>query len=133
MKALIKNVKWIKEYDDKFGTKQLFKIEYDDKTGWYSSKSKDQKKFVTGQECEFTETFSKGREGQEVIYVKPIYNAGQSNFGRALKREQSKYSGFAVSYAKDLCIADKIKFEELEMYATVLFNLMVELDKSIEQ
>ena len=55
MEALIKSVEFDKEYQDKFGTKYSFKVGYDRKVGYYSSKSKDQNKFVQGQKAEFEE------------------------------------------------------------------------------
>ena len=138
MKAIITKVEFRKEFDSKFGTMYQFEVHYADKKAVYTSKSKDQKHFVVGQEAEFTEetkTFT-NKSGNEVPYtvIKPP-QAGfqkQSNFGKALKKEQSKYSGFAVSYSKDLVVAGKIGFEDLSPVAWMLFDLMVEMDKSIE-
>jgi len=136
MKAVIKDVKFSKEGKNKFGTYYSFKVSYDGKTAFYNSKSKDQKTFITGQEAEVTEeerTFTKdnGDHGKFLV-VKPVNQNKSSNFGKALKKEQSRYSGFAVSYAKDLVIAEKIPMAELVDYATVLFNAMVEMDKTLE-
>lgn len=131
MKAIIKSVEWVKEYDTKFGKLQLFKIGYDDKVAYYSSKSKDQTKFVKGQEAEFNEEEKSGSNGT-YLTIKPITANRYSNFGRALKREQSKYSGFAMSYAKDLVVAGKIELNNMEAYTEAMFNLMVKLDKTLE-
>lgn len=133
MKAIIKKVTHKKEYETKFGMMHSFEILFDEKKAYYQSKEKNQTKFVEGSESEFDVEEMVSDKGKYFI-LKPIYKKwqGNSNYGRAIKKEQSKYSGFAVSYAKDLCIADKIKFVDLPQYATVLFNLMVELDKSIE-
>lgn len=132
MKALITNVSFVKEYESKFGPLFSFKIEYDGKTAYYSAKSKDQNKFVKGQECEFTEEKRTGQNGEYFI-VKPVgKNPYNSNFGKALQREQSKYSGFAVSYVKDLIIAGHIKIEDWEKASKKIFSFMVELDKSIQ-
>lgn len=136
MKALITDVKYHKEGQNKFGTYYSFKITYDGKTAFYNSKSKDQKNFIAGQESEFTEeerTYTKedGTIGKFNI-IKPMSANRQSNFGKALKKEQSRYSGFAVSYAKDLVVAGRLQFDELLPYATVLFNAMVELDKTLD-
>jgi len=138
MKAEIAEVKFLKEYTDKFGKKYSFQVKYDDQSALYSSKSKDQDKFVPGKEAEFTEetrTYIDKNTGEEKHYlvIKPIYQQRQSNYGKELKKEQSRYSGFAVSYAKDLVVAGRLNKEELPEYATVLFELMVALDKSIEQ
>ena len=132
MKAIIKNVKFNKEYQGKFGTLYGFTIKYDDKKAYYSSQSRDQKKFIEGKEAEFTEEKMKNDKGEYLI-IKPIYNQRQSNFGKALKREQSKYSGFAMSYAKDLLIAGKIETIEA-MYAEAqnMMDWMVEQDKALQ-
>lgn len=137
MKALIKDVKFQKEYESKFGTMYSFLVSYNDKKGFYNSKSKEQTQFIKGQEAEFTEetktyTTKDGKESS-IIVIKPPQGQRQSNFGKALKKEQSKYSGFAVSYAKDLVVAGKLERSELGDYAWILFDLMVEMDKTIEQ
>jgi hypothetical protein len=145
MKATIKKVQFNKEYESKFGTLYSHKIWYDKKMAFYSSKSKDQNKFVPGQEAEFTEEVRQTSQG-EMIIIKPLTQTRNSNFGRALKREQSKYSGFSDSYVKDLLSAGVIRPEltaDDEEYNDVImatwkkrafeiFEHMVELDKSIE-
>ena len=131
MKATIENVEFVKEYTDKFGKKYSFRVTYDGRQAYYSSKSKDQTKFVAGQEAEFTEETRTGKNGSYLI-IKPIYQNRQSNFGKALSREKSKYSGFAVSYAKDLVVSGRLNREELPDYAWILFDLMVEMDKTLE-
>ena len=137
MKAVIQEVKFIKEYTDKFGKKYSFNIKYDNQLAVYSSKSKDQNNFVAGKEAEFTEetrTFKDKNTGEDKPYIviKPLYQNRQSNYGKALGKEQSRYSGFAVAYAKDLVVAGRLNKEELSEYATVLFDLMVTLDKRLE-
>ena len=131
MKATIKNVTFSKEYQSKHGTLYAFKIQYDDKTAYYSSKSKDQKKFIKGQEAEFTEETRTGDRGEYII-IKPIYTGGQSSFGKRLKVEQSKYSGFAMAYAKDLVVAGKIDSEQMYVEAQCMLDWMVEADKQIK-
>jgi hypothetical protein len=138
MKATIAEVIFKKEIDGKFGKLYSFNIKYDDKVAVYRSKYRDQKKFVPGVEAEFTEELQfyvdqKTGEKKEYYVIKPVLQQRQSNFGKALGKEQSRYSGFAVSYAKDLVVAGRLNKEELPEYATVLFELMVSLDKSIEQ
>jgi hypothetical protein len=131
MKSLITDVKFLKEYTSKFGTLYSFKVSYDGRSAYYSSKSKDQTKFVAGQEAEFTEEVKTGSNDTYTVIKPPMQNK-QSNFGKALKKEQTHYSGFATSYAKDLVVAGKIPFEDLATEAWILFELMVAMDKSIE-
>ena len=138
MKALIKSVKFTKESEGKFGPMFSFKITYTvdgvDKMAYYTAKTKEQKKFIEGQEAEFTEEQKMGTNDTPYNVIKPIQQGGYNNsgFGKALKKEQSKYSGFAVSYVKDLIIAGKIEMKDWEQASEKIFNFMVKLDKSIE-
>ena len=131
MKELITNVKFVKEYDSKFGKLYSFKVEYAGRSAFYSSKSQDQTKFVAGQEAEFTEETKTSSNGTYLVIKPPMQNK-QSNFGKALSKEKTRYSGFAVSYAKDLLVAGRITKEELADQAWILFELMVAMDKTIE-
>lgn len=132
MKAIIKEVKFSKEYETKFGTMYLHKVSYDDKVGYYSSKKKDQTYFVSGKEAEFTEEPRTGDKG-EYIVIKPVKSGNfQSPAGRTLKKEQSRYSGFAVSYCKDLIVAGKLDIKQWEDASEKIFKFMVDLDKTIE-
>ena len=133
MKAKITKVTFKEEKETKFGMQYTFVVEYDGKKAFYNSKKKDQTKFVEGQEAEFSEEERTSGKGNKYLIVKPEYKGGNSNFGRQLKREQSKYSGFAVSYVKDLIIADKINIKDWESASKKIFNFMVDLDKSIEK
>ena len=132
MKTLITKVTFKEEHEGKFGKQFNFEIEYDGKKAYYTSKSKDQTKFVEGQECEFNEEKRTSKQGRDYFVVKAMYQQNNSNYGKALQREQSKYSGFAMSYAKDLVVADKIVIADLSKYTKKMFKLMVELDKSIQ-
>lgn len=137
MKAIIQEVIFKKEFESKYGPMFTFHVKYDDQVAVYNSKYKDQKKFVAGQEAEFTEetkTYT-AKDGtvKEYLVIKPPTQNRQSNFGKALSKEKSRYSGFAVSYAKDMAVAGRIQVGELSDYAWILFDLMVEMDKTLEQ
>jgi hypothetical protein len=136
MKTKINKVEFHKEYESQHGTMFVHAVFYDEKKGFYTSKKKDQTYFVEGKEAEFTEekksfTGKDGKQGSFLV-VKPLTQNRQSNFGKALNKEKSRYSGFAVSYAKDLCCSGKLERDELPIYAWVLFDLMVEMDKTLE-
>ena len=130
MKELITNVKFMKEYESKFGTLYSFKIEYAGRTAFYSSKSKDQTKFVSGQEAEFTEETKTSDKGSYLVVKPPLQNK-QSNFGKALNKEQARYSAMCVSYSKDLVVGGRIQLSELQDYAWIMFELVKEMDKSL--
>jgi len=131
MKALITSVTFNEEYQSKRGdTLYSHIVKYDGKQAYYSAKYRDQKKFIAGQEAEFTEEERVSSKGSYFI-IKPIYNQGQSNFGKRLKVEQSKYSGFAMSYAKDLVKDKIIPIEQMYAEAECMFEWMVAKDKEI--
>jgi hypothetical protein len=134
MKALILGASWIKEYESKFGPMHIHKIKYEEKEALYMSKSKDQTYFTPNKEAEFTEETIKGKgDKPDWLKIKPIsQNGGKSNYGRAVKKEQSKYSGFAMSYAKDLVIAKEITFEEMYKVAQNMIDWMVAQDKALD-
>jgi len=134
MKAIITKVTYKDERDGKFGKMYNFQIEYDNKTAYYTSKSKEQKKFIEGQECEFTEEKRTSKKGTDYFVVKPIYQEGfKSNYGKALLREQSKYAGFSASYVKDLIVAGILPIDKWESASEKIFKHMVELDASINK
>ena len=131
MKALIKNVQLNKEFETKYGTMYSFKVSYNDKTAYYNTKKKEQTHFVKGQEAEFEEQLQKTEKGE--FWKITLPKKGFGGYNKAIKKEQSRYSGFAVSYVKDLIIADKINIKDLEKASEKVFNLMVKLDKSLEK
>lgn len=130
MKAVITNIIFKKEVDTKYGKRYSFEAHYNDKKGSFLSNTKEQTTFKIGEENEFTET-PREYNGTTFYNLKAISQGGGSNFNRQLKREQSKYSGFAMSYAKDLVVAGKI--EEKQMFATakIMMDWMVEQDKNL--
>jgi len=136
MKAVIDEVTFSKEIDSKFGKLYSFKVKYDGEVAIYRSKNRDQKNFIPGKEAEFTEETQsyKDKNGVEQHYkvVKLINQNRQSNFGKALQKEQARYSAMCVSYAKDLVIAGRIQLSELQDYSWVMFELIREMDKTLD-
>jgi len=137
MRELIQEVKYKRKRETQFGILYDFEISYDNKIGYYSSKSKDQKKFIPGQEAEFTEQEieymdKKTGEPKTFLKIKPVNPNKQSNFGKALKREQARYSAMCVAYAKDLVIAGRIQLGELQDYSWIMFELIKEMDKTLD-
>ena len=132
MKAIISKITFQNEWESKFGTLFQFKCEYDGKVGQFNSKKKEQTTFYEGKEAEFTET-PKTHNGVTYYTIKKIQpQGGHSNFARSMKREQSKYSGFAMSYAKDLVVAGKIEEKQIFSAAKKMMDWMVEQDKNLE-
>jgi hypothetical protein len=151
MKAKILKTKFRKEVPSKFGTLYSHEIHYDDKIAFYSSKKKEQTFFKEGQEAEFTEEeriYQKkdGSKGKFIVIKPERPQQRQSSYGKALTREQSRYSGFADSYTKDLMVAKILKPEieaKDEEYNDIvmatfkkrgfeIFEHLVQLDKTLE-
>lgn len=132
MKALITKVEYVAPIETKYGTKHKFYIHYDGKKADYLANKESQNHFIANQEAEFIET-SREYNGSTYYNVKaPAKTGGNSNFSRQLKKEQSKYSGFAMSYAKDLVVAGKIQESQMFAAAKKMMDWMVEQDKALE-
>lgn len=137
MKTKILEAIYDKPVSLKFGEFHQFKIkiEIDGSPQFcqYLSKSKEQNKFIVGQEADVTLT-SKEHNGNTYYSIKPAQTSfGGSNFSRKLKAEQSKYSGFAMSYAKDLVVSGAIEPKQMFATAQKMMDWMVEQDKNLEK
>lgn len=132
MKAIIKTTKFSHEFIGKHGKLFCHKVAYDDKTAYYNSKFKDQKNFVPGEEATFIEIKKVGKKGEYLIIKPETTFTRNTPFAKSVGREQSKYSGFSLSYAKDLVVAGKVDMENLLPTSKTLFEHMVALDKSLE-
>ena len=134
MKAKITNVQLINEWHSEKWNKTYYDylVEYDGKKTKYTSTNKEQNYFKVGEESEFTEEEMTGQKGK-YIKIKPEKSFKRnSNYSRAVKKEQSRYSGFAVSYVKDLIISGHIPIEKWKTASKDIFDFMVELDKTLE-
>jgi hypothetical protein len=130
MRAVIQEVKFVKEYEGQTAPSFLFEIKYNDKWGIYSCKDKDQKYFIVGHEASFMEE-ERIRDDKSAYTVIRLIDASKSNFGKQIKKEQTRYSGFAYSYCKDLIVAGKIALELWDEYAKKVCDGMVKLDQNI--
>lgn len=140
IKRKIVGVNFVKEYKTKNGIDlYLHEIKFFDDNneniikGLYSSVTKDQKYFILNQETEFTITEMEGTGGKKNWFrVTPIRSGGYTSYARAVKKEQSRYSGFAMAYAKDLVVANKINIDDMYNIANKMIKWMIEQDKNIE-
>lgn len=74
--------------------------------GYYSSKSRDQQKFVIGSAADYEKEAKEGKNGQyfKIKPAKPQNFSGNGSYNGAGKK--SSNASFALSYAKDLGIAN---------------------------
>ena len=157
MKAKFKEVQWDREYESYGKQMQAFRAVYiiDGKEfeARFSSTKKNQDYFVAGKEVEFVAEEKIDRDGRPYMYIRRPKTQTSSNYSRARKVEQSKYSGFSASYIKDMMIQGLIKpeFEKdditydpdaenhnkkvmltLRKYSKEIFDHMVKIDKTLE-
>jgi hypothetical protein len=153
MKAKIIFIDFDKEWhSEKYNkTYYQFSVTYEvdgiTKDGQYTSTQNPQTTFVAGNEYDVTEE-QKEYQGEIYHKIKPVRdtNLGGSNYGRKLKQEQSKYSGFSSAYIKDMLVSETLKPEmndddirqndaimlTLRKRSKEIFDHMVKLDKSIQ-
>jgi len=104
-KSKVTNVQSNGTWEGSYGTMYKFEVSFENgDTGEYSSKSKDQNKFVIGHETEY--------EFTDVKYpkVKPVYNppsGGSFNkFNNDPNRQKMIVKQSSLKVASDLCIAN---------------------------
>lgn len=93
-------------WEGNYGVMYKFEVTFENgDIGEYSSKAKDQNKFVTGQEVEYTLT------GGQFPKVKPVYNpqgGGSFNkYNNDPNRQKMIVKQSSLKVASDLCIANK--------------------------
>ena len=135
MKAIFKKVVFSKAVETKYGLKYSFNVKYDvdgvERIGSFLSDKEEQDIFTEGQENEFNEV-PREYNGKTYYNIKAIKKTGNSGFNKQLKKEQSKYSGFAMSYAKDLTVSGKIPLSDMYSEADKMMKWMVQKDKELE-
>lgn len=132
MKAIFTKISYKGSREGKFGTEHNFVVNYDGKTAYYTSKVNPQNKFIEGAENEFTEIEGVSKTtGNKYFTIKPIQKGGMSNYAKEVKKEQSRYPGFATAFAKDLVVAGKIELKDMFGMAIQMIDFMVEQDKNI--
>lgn len=131
-KAIIIKAQFDKEVKGKYGPLFQHVIHYDGKIGQYLSKSKDQTYFVAGKEAEFNE-IQQEHAGQTYYKVSQIFDKDKgTRYNSRLQAEQTKYSGFSLSYAKDLVVAGVIPVSEIFNKAEEMASWMVNKDKELQ-
>lgn len=139
MNVIVKAVTPRPAKDTQWGKSYPYAVEFENDgrtmSGIYYAKTDKQDVFQPDKEIEITaetRTYEKDGQTKSYLVIKPLSaRKWNSPGGKAIQKEQSRYSGFAVSYAKDLVVAGKIPLDELKIFATELFDLMVNLDKTL--
>ena len=120
-KSIIKESQYKGEKESKYGIlhNYFLKMENGD-TGYISSKIKDIK-YEAGNELEYTIEVIKIQNGNFNKFKK----VSKQVFGGQKEKPQEKMIGFAMSYTKDLIIADKVSIDKLEDVFNRILDLMI--------
>src|SRR6056297_1033396 len=113
-KSKVKTVKFLKEWEhDQYGKFYSFGIRMEnDDAGYYNSKSKDQNKFVEGQEVEYE--YESPKEGGTYGKIKPVNKPKSS--GKGYSPQRSKEDEIRVNLEKSKAFAWS---HYAEMFASV--------------
>ncbi len=102
--GIVKSVTPNGTFEGSYGLMYKFEIEIGEHVGEYSSKSKDQTKFVVGQQAEYD--FIGGKYPK----IKPVYNkpftSGNKSFNDNPERQLMIVKQSSIKVASDLCIAE---------------------------
>lgn len=110
---------------DNYGN-TTFVIEFADGTkGFYTSKNPDQTKFVVGQETDCNLEQKQGSKGPYNKITLPQSEFKPGGGGRPAVDPRVQMIGFAMSYTKDLIVADKVKMSDLGSTFEVIYNEMI--------
>ena len=131
MKGIITDIKFKEEKNTNWGIMYVYTAIVNNTDVYFRVKDKNKLPFEEGKESEYT---LKEVNFDGVIYhkINPV-RKGSTNFDKALKREQSRYTTMGASYVKDLIIAGKIKIEDWHSETENLVRFMFELDNDIEK
>jgi len=111
---------------DTFGN-TTFVIEFDEGAkGFYTSKYADQNKFIVGNVADFEVEVKQGSKGQYNKLTVP-QAAGFKPGGSARPAIDPKVQmiSFSMSYAKDLVVAGKVDYKEIDKAFEKIYSLMI--------
>ena len=100
------NGSWTGEY----GTFYTFEYEFEDGTIGLANHQTDTPKFKEGEFIEYEITGQDKMGNNKIKFI-------QSNFNSFPKKGNGNNKSFALSYAKDLVVADRISVNDILMYA----------------
>lgn len=94
-------------------------------SGFYTSKSDEQTKFIIGQDTEYNIEQKQGSKGPYNKITLPQSEFKPGGGGRPTVDPRVQMIGFAMSYTKDLIVADKVKMSDLGSTFEVIYNEMI--------
>jgi hypothetical protein len=111
---------------DNYGN-TTFVVEFvDGSKGFYTSKDPEQKKFIVGQETEYTIEEKEGKKGKynKITIPQPV---GKPAFGGGKPAVEPRIQmiSFAAAYTKDLIVAGKVPLGEFGVTFEMIYGEMI--------
>jgi hypothetical protein len=136
----VKSVTFDRSYESTYGTFFLHKIEFENNdSGEYTSKSKDQSKFVIGETVSYEIDAMKDPKGNAFNKISPVKeNTGFTPSAPGAKTPFKQYDGTgamvgaSINNAVSLICYDKIKIEQLEATAERICEISLRLKAKFE-
>jgi hypothetical protein len=124
-------------WDGQYGTMYKFEINFENgDSGQYMSKSKDQNKFVLGQEATYDLT-SKEINGRTFYSVKPVQPqqlfVGKSSYQKDPETDKRITRMSVLKVAGDLVINGEVKIHDLTKFASILEHYVMTGEDSVSK
>ena len=125
MKAKVTKVVRMDKKDGYGNTSFVIDFENGD-SGFYTSKSEDQTKFVVGKESEYLIEEKEGKTGKKYFKITlpseaPKFQGG----GKPQIDPRIQMISFAMSYTKDLVVAGKVPLDGISKEFSNIYQLMI--------
>lgn len=111
--------------DDYGNTSFVIDFENSD-NGYFRTKNENQNSFVVGVEVEYTIEEKDGKNGKKYFTIKlPQKENNWKGNGRPQQDPKVNVIGYAMSYTKDLIVADKIAIKDIESTFDKIYDKMI--------
>lgn len=123
-------------WDGQYGTMYKFEINFENgDSGQYLSKSKDQNKFVKGQDVTY-ELTSKDINGRTFYSVKPVqaqqsFGGGKPSYQKDPETDKRITRMSVLKVAGDLVINGEVKVHDLTKFASILEHYVMTGEDSV--
>lgn len=117
-----------KDQKDSYGNTSYVVTMDNGDSGFYTSKSEDQNKFVVGVEIEYLieEKIGKtGRTYHKITLPQADQGFQKGGMGRPPQDPRVQMISFSMSYCKDLIVAGKVELKDLPSMFDIIYNEMI--------
>lgn len=117
---------------DSYGN-TYFQIEFDNgESGLYTSKNEEQNKFIVGNVADYILEVKQGPKGDYNKITVPQSANFFKGGGKPPVDPRVQFIGYSAAYSKDLVVAGKISFENMNREAESIFKNMLRIYETIK-